>query len=685
MTYNYASGLNGDISRLSSLSDSGGTLESYDYLGLGTVVRRSHPQPDLDLTFLGTGPGTRRAARSSADRLATISAGDQYVGLDSFGRVIDEHWKTTSATTDRFTYTYDRNSNRLTKGNSVDSDFDEAYTYDNLNQLTSFDRNTGDRTQAWDFDALGNWDSLTTDGGSPQTRTHNKQNEITAVSGATSPTFDANGNMTTDETGKQYVYDAWNRLKVVKNSGGTTLKTYVYDALGRRVTETAGGATTDFYYSASWQVLEERDAARTNDTKVRYVWSPVYVDAMILRDRDTADDGTLEERLWVQQDANFNVTALVDDNGDVVERYVYDPYGEVTVLDETWSVIGSSAYGWLHLHQGGRLDTVSGLYHFRNRDYSPTLGRWVTRDPIGYFSSDVNLYTYNNNAVTISQDPSGLVGSTRLLETHLNLGWTEPDTSNPRSRELGRLSGSTADVENSIGNINQNGLPSSLDCEDILDMYESVQESVNNRISNAALGMAGAPGLNRAHANPGHMYRIALEMTLLAVLRTELEFCYNRRRNPNSPRPRPRTNQEIQLLISQNRVNGSSEVMRLYQIYAPNDPSNRLNQQPSRILGEYLYPKPQPQILTRPGIPTPSYPSMSATPDRGAPFYPLRLPTPGENNPRVGRETEEERGRRWDREFEEHRRQQRERELELQRQRDIRIGRIFGGGVRVRR
>ena len=49
---------------------------SYDYLGLGTVVRRSHPQPAVDLTFLGTGPG---------------SGGDQYVGLDSFGRVIDQN------------------------------------------------------------------------------------------------------------------------------------------------------------------------------------------------------------------------------------------------------------------------------------------------------------------------------------------------------------------------------------------------------------------------------------------------------------------------------------------------------------------------------------------------------------------------------------------------------------------
>jgi YD repeat-containing protein len=176
------------------------------------------------------------------------------------------------------------------------------------------------RTQAWDFDALGNWDSLTTDGGSPQTRTHNKQNEITTVSGATTPTFDANGNMTTDETGNQYVYDAWNRLKVVKNSGGTTLKTYVYDALGRRVAETAGGATTDFYYSTNWQVLEERDTARTNDTKARHVWSPVYVDAMVFRDSDTADDGTLDERLWVQQDANWNVTALTNSSGTVVER-----------------------------------------------------------------------------------------------------------------------------------------------------------------------------------------------------------------------------------------------------------------------------------------------------------------------------------------------------------------------------
>ncbi len=402
LTYNYSSGLNSTISRLSSLSDSSGTVESYDYLGLGTVVRRAHSQPGVDLTYVGT----------------PADAGDPYAGLDRFGRVVDQKWIKSGTATDRFQYGYDRNSNRTSRDNLVNTAFGELYSYDGFNQLASFDRGTlngtktgltgsASRSQDWDYDALGNWDSLTTDGGSPQTRTHNKQNEITAVSGATTPTFDANGNMTKDETGKQFVYDAWNRLVTVKNSGGTTLKTYGYDGLNRRVSETASGTTTDLFYSANWQVLEEKVGSNTSK---RYVWSPVYVDALILRDRDTDANGTLDERLWVQQDANWNVTALVNGSGTVVERYGYDPFGAVTVYDSNYTVRGGgSSYGWQYLHQGGRLDSVSGLYHFRNRDYSATLGRWVSVDPIRFAGGDVNLYGYLGNGPTNVVDPSGLL------------------------------------------------------------------------------------------------------------------------------------------------------------------------------------------------------------------------------------------------------------------------------------
>jgi hypothetical protein len=52
---------------------------------------------------------------------------------------------------------------------------------------------------------------------------------------------------------------------------------------------------------------------------------------MVLRDREIVGLGNYD-RLYVQQDANYNVTALVDTTGAVAERYAYDPYGSVTVL-----------------------------------------------------------------------------------------------------------------------------------------------------------------------------------------------------------------------------------------------------------------------------------------------------------------------------------------------------------------
>ena len=87
----------------------------------------------------------------------------------------------------------------------------------------------------------------------------------------------------------------------MRNSGSTLLATYRYDALGRRVRETRGSTTTDLYYSSAWQVLEERVGTAV---QVSYAWSPVYVDALIARDRDTNADGTLDERLYAVQDAN---------------------------------------------------------------------------------------------------------------------------------------------------------------------------------------------------------------------------------------------------------------------------------------------------------------------------------------------------------------------------------------------
>jgi RHS repeat-associated protein len=384
LNYNYTSGVDDQISRLSSLSDSSATLEAYTYLGLNTVVTRSHPQTGVNQTDVISGGNTH--------------GGDQYTGLDRFGRVVEERWinPNTSTVTDDFLYSYDRDGNRLTASNALHSSLSQQFTYDSLNQLASFTQ--GSHTQSWGLDAVGNWLSFTNDG-SAQTRSFNNQNQITAIAGATTPTYDANGNTTKDDQGTTYTLDAWNRI--IKAVAGATTMIYSYDALGRRNTvERNSNATIDSYFSANWQELEED---QQGSSPTQFVWSTVYVDALVEQD-------TGSTRWYAQQDVNWNVTAMVTSSGSIANRFVYDPYGKATVYDANWNLQGALIGGlgstWSHFFQGGRFDAITGLYDFRNRDYSTTLGRWMEQDPVQYADGD-NLYVTDGDNPEDFTDPLG--------------------------------------------------------------------------------------------------------------------------------------------------------------------------------------------------------------------------------------------------------------------------------------
>ena len=108
---------------------------------------------------------------------------------------------------------------------------------------------------------------------------------------------------------------------------------------------------------------------------------------------------------------NFNVTALVSASGAVVERYVYDAYGTVTVLNPDWSprTANTSAFANEILFTGHPLDGETGLYYARLRYLQPTLGVWVNPDPSGY-TDGMNLYQYCSSNPTATTDPSGLGG-----------------------------------------------------------------------------------------------------------------------------------------------------------------------------------------------------------------------------------------------------------------------------------
>jgi RHS repeat-associated protein len=312
------------------------------------------------------------------------------------------------------------------------------------------------KSWSWGLDALGNWGtfSLTTTSTLNQTRTHNAVNEITGISGGnwmTPPTYDAAGNMTAgpwpgNETATQkYVYDAWNRLSQVKDGSDALVAEYRYDGLNHRiakivVTGTGGACVrTDFYYNESWQVLEERRQAfetlgtdgtsggargtLAGPTYAQYVWDLRYIDAPVCRwrDADENSENGLEECLYYCNDANMNVTALVDatsgspTEGLVVERYLYDAYGSVTFCNSAWSptqVAGhsagtASAYSNEILYCGYRFDPETGLFHVRHRPYNYALGLWTSRgsDKLDY----PNLQEYVRSRPTDNMDPLGLV------------------------------------------------------------------------------------------------------------------------------------------------------------------------------------------------------------------------------------------------------------------------------------
>ncbi|HEV2292459.1 MAG TPA: RHS repeat-associated core domain-containing protein [Tepidisphaeraceae bacterium] len=358
--HEYSSGLDDTISRLSFLADDssgavGTHLEEYSYLGLGTVIKRAHPQGGVDLTYI------KQGAEGNGD------AGDQYTGLDRFGRVVDQRWRNTSdgSHADRFAYGYDRNSNRLYEENLVDSTKSELYHggsgYDPLDRLTSFSRGTLDaekdgisgtpsRSQGWSLDALGNWSAVSTDG-TNQTRSHNQQNQLTQA-GSSSLAFDANGNTTTDDVGRTMAYDAWNRLASVTPSGGSAT-TYAYDALGRRIKESPGGGTArDLYHSNQWQVLEERESG---SAKTQYVWSPVYVDAMVLRDQlgtgtATTAAGSLDTSFSSDGKVTINAGAVDDEL-----RAIVQTNGKIVVAGSTGGDVALARF-----NTDGTLDTTFG-------------------------------------------------------------------------------------------------------------------------------------------------------------------------------------------------------------------------------------------------------------------------------------------------------------------------------------
>jgi RHS repeat-associated protein len=296
-----------------------------------------------------------------------------------------------------FQYTLDNVGNRtaMTTGEGAYS-----FGYDLTYRLTHAGY-PGGRSVDYTYDPVGNRVEVT-DASVATNYVTDDMNRILTVN-ATSFAYDVRGNLAFDGV-NTYHYDLENHL--VQADVGVNHVYYKYDPLGRLFARTDGQGTT-YYLHAGDQIAAHYSG--TGTLVARFVYG-TGIDEPLLMVRGS-------QTYYYSRDGLGSVVALTNAAGNTVESYSYDAYGKPNVM---------SALGNPYLFTGRQYDSTTGIYYYRARWYSPGVGRWMGKDPIGFAGGDVNLYGYVSNGPVNWMDPSGLESCSN------DSGWFE----NMRSRQI---------------------------------------------------------------------------------------------------------------------------------------------------------------------------------------------------------------------------------------------------------
>lgn len=256
----------------------------------------------------------------------------------------------------------------------VGSSLNIGYTYDKTHRMKS--RSVSDSQHQYDPPSLG---TVTYSGA-------NSVNQYPQIAGV-SQTYNTNGCLTGDGTWT-FGFDTEDHLLTASKSG--TIASYLYDPLHRQAQKSVNtGATvkTNFVYSG-WQRIADYDGI-AGTLQNRWVYGDSLDEILI----QVSSAGVLT---YYYGDNHGSVIAQANPAGAVSNIYKYSPYGESP------SMIGTT-FGYT----GQRYDSETGLYYFKNRHYSPSTGRFLQPDPIG-FDDDLHLYTYVQSDPLNFSDPLGL-------------------------------------------------------------------------------------------------------------------------------------------------------------------------------------------------------------------------------------------------------------------------------------
>ena len=296
-------------------------------------------------------------------------------------------------------YTYDANGNITS---IQDTSGRSTFLYDEGNQLIRENNHALNQTLTYGYDLGGNLvevktydfteaETLPAEAIGTETGTYDPvwKDQLLNWNGITM-TYDAIGNMLT-RGNTTYTWTQGRKLAGVEN--GRSIQ-YFYDHTGARVKKIVDGVETEYHMAGDLLVSET--------TNNRTIWYRYDSNANLI-------SMTIAGKIYgCVRNAQNDVTALIDHDGNVVVKYTYDSWGNVRKIEgslaDTIGVQNPFRY------RGYYFDQETGMYYLKNRYYDPKLRRFICADSLkalkaGEDFGGKNLYVYcNGNPVAMLDD-----------------------------------------------------------------------------------------------------------------------------------------------------------------------------------------------------------------------------------------------------------------------------------------